>query len=374
MLRLLITLVLGLVCAGPVLANDLGEVSVPMPNGTQGDDVRQAALQQGLERVIARLTGQNPSQVDGVPGVAQALKEPDKWLLRYGYESAGKQGEPPQLKATFDADALADYLAGQGASVWSGPRPSILVWLVDEGNGQGRMVGAGDELATTVNQDAADQGLQVTLPKWDDQDRNTLSVSDIRGHFDDPLMDASQRYGSNWVATGVIYGGRHPTINWRLLNDGDTVTEKRDRVDSKDDALKAMMVGIGKTLADRYRVSGGGAGRQDWVTVRGVNSLKAWEDLKQRMVALGAVSAVGLRQADGDQLSLSVDFAGSRTQLARALGSLPALRPCAAPNGADGAAQSPPRSTAGVVGSSSGSAGSDAGAAGVAMPITFCER
>ncbi|HCK27287.1 MAG TPA: DUF2066 domain-containing protein, partial [Alcanivorax sp.] len=66
--------------------------------------------------------------------------------------------------------------------------PPVLVWLVSEGTGQGRMVAAGDPLAEKLTSAAARRGVSLTLPEWDQRDRDTVAVADIRGRFDGPLL------------------------------------------------------------------------------------------------------------------------------------------------------------------------------------------
>ncbi len=384
MFRLLIAAFLAIAVACPALAGDLGQVQVPMPDGSQGDSTaRQAALQQGLEQVIARLTGKSVDQVSHLPGAAQALAEPDKWLLRYGYES----GDPPVLQARFDADALAGWLAQQGVAVWSGPRPPVLVWLVAGGSGRGHMVSANDPLASVITQAAAQQGLTVILPAWDQQDQSALTVTDVRGHFDSPLLKASKRYGTDWIATGVIYrgtgnGGAQATVNWRLLHNGNDIADQRFSAASGEAAAQAMVGGIGDALVARFRVvGGGGVDRANPVIVHGVDTLQKWVDLKKDLLALGTISAVDLRQADGDTLRLAVDFAGSRDELAQTLTRLPTLQVC------DQSGAVPPRATAASGTDTTGrstaapdasSATADAAPATAAKPapaaLVFCER
>lgn len=375
MFRLLIALFLAVVAVGPALAGDLGQVQVPMPDGSQSDAARQAALQQGLEQVIARLTGKSADQASSLPGVAQALAEPDKWLLRYGYES----GDPPVLQARFDADALAGYLAQQGIAVWSGPRPSVLVWLVDGGSGRGHMVAASDPLAAVITQAAAQRGLTLILPAWDQQDQSALTITDIRGRFDSPLLKASKRYGADWIATGVIYrgsgnGSPRSTVNWRLLHGGSDIADQRQTAASDEAAAQAMIDGIDAALVARFRVVGGGSDHSNPVIVQGVDTLQKWVDLKKSLLALGTISAVDLRQANGDTLRLAVNFAGSRDELAQTLSRLPALQVCDQP--ATVPQSKTPASSTGTEDSTATppTSASTPAASPVPAALVFCER
>ena len=316
----------GLLAANSAAGNDLGRVRVPLPNGVDSaahpDQARQAALRQGLEQVIGRLTGQSPASDQ--PGAAAALENPDRWLLRYGYED----GPPRQLMAVFDADALGDYLAGQGASVWRGPRPPVLVWLVDQGSARGEMVSAGERTAALLEQAAVERGLVLTLPKWDEAEQRSVTVADVRGRFDGPVLDASRRYGVAWVATAVIYGGG-TTINWRLLHGGEAVAQGREPVDSKAHALDRLAAGIAQAMTQRYQAGGAsGGGDRTNLVIRGVDTLAGWHHLQQQLDQLGAVRAVALRVAHGDELRFAVDFSGPRDQLAGLLDGIPGLNRC----------------------------------------------
>jgi uncharacterized protein len=356
MYRLLLGLIVGFLCASSVFAADIGEVSVPLeseqPRGVQA---REQALRQGLETVVRRLTGRD--QVAELPGVAGVLEDPSRWLMRYAYEG----GTPPRLRAAFDDRALVRHLSDQGAPVWSGERPPVLVWLVSEGAGRGRMVAAGDPLAEKLTAAAARRGVALTLPEWDARDRDTVAVADVRGRFDGPLLQASRRYDATWVATAVLYDsgqGGATTVNWRLLQDGDAVANSRDRADDTGAALDRLVAVIADRIADRYSVSaatGDGGGEVDvagpspsapttdalidrsgWITVRGVRRLSDWQRLRQALSDLGPMRSVALRVASDDRVQFEVDFAGGRPQLIRSVTGVEGLSECEAP-----AAQSP---------------------------------
>ena len=251
MYRLLLSLVMVLLAATPAWASEAGQVSVPL-RGEQprGDEARQAALRQGLETVITRLTGRD--RVADLPGVAEALDAPQRWLSRYSYQP----GEPPRLSAVFDDRALTHYLADRGAPVWGGSQPPVLVWLVTEGTGRGDLVTAGDPLAERLADVAARRGVTLVLPEWDQRDRDTVTVADVRGQFDGPLLQASRRYDTDWVATGVLYDGAATTLNWRLLEGGEAVAGERARAEGTDAALDAFIAALSDQMAERYAVGG----------------------------------------------------------------------------------------------------------------------
>lgn len=346
MYRLLLGLIVGLLCASPVFAADAGEVSVPLKGEQpQSAEAREQALRLGLETVIRRLTGRD--QVADLAGVADALADPSRWLMRYAYEG----GTPPRLRAVFDDRALVRHLSEQGAPVWSGARPPVLVWLVAEGAGRGRMMAAGDPLAERLTSAAARRGVSLILPEWDARDRDTVTVADVRGRFDGPLLQASRRYETDWVATAVLYGSGQDgdtILNWRLLHEGDAVASSRDRAGGTDAALDRLVDVIADRIAERYSVDSanrndqtapaeaGPAGKalvdkSGWITVRGVRSLSAWHRLRQALAEMAPMRSVALRVASDDRVQFEVNFAGGRSQLIRSVAGVEGLSECQDP-------------------------------------------
>lgn len=346
MYRLLLGLIVGFLCVSPVLAADAGEVFVSLEGEQpQSAEAREQALRQGLKTVIRRLTGRDP--VAELPGVAGVLENPSRWLMRYAYEG----GAPPRLRAVFDDRALARHLSKQGAPVWSGQRPPVLVWLVAEGAGRGRMVAAGGPLAERLTSAAARRGVSFRLPEWDGRDRDSVTVADVRGWFDGPLLQASDRYDTDWVATAVLYEGGQAgtTLNWRLLHEGEAVASSRYRADDTDGALDRLVEVITDRIVDRYSVSSAAdraadtnpsspvsttdalVDKSDWITVRGVRSLTAWHRLRQALAELLPMRSVALRVASDDRVQFEVDFAGGRSQLIRSVAGLEGVNECGEP-------------------------------------------
>ncbi len=341
MTRLLCCVLLLLALAPGAGADTLGQVSLPVNDGPGGEAPGDEALRAGLETLTRRLTGR--AEVADLPGVAGALAAPDRWLQAYRYQ---QEGDATRLELEFDGAALRRYLANQGAPVWRGEPPTVLVWMV-AGSGRGSVVSAGDDLADAMTDVAAQRGVTLRFPAWDEQDREGLTVADIRGRFDEPVLAASRRYGSDWVATAVLYDGRQETLNWRLMEGRETVTQDRDNgergallsgmvtavadtlnerysneVRSADGqrtgpspALPATSVGTGPVMADGSAPSATGPDSFDDMTllaVRGVSSLRDLTALRQALSQAPGVASVEVRSLDGDQVLIQLSPAGLR--------------------------------------------------------------
>ncbi|KYZ86046.1 hypothetical protein A3Q32_19150 [Alcanivorax sp. KX64203] len=339
MTRLLCCVLLLLALAPGAGADTLGQVSLPVNDGPGGEAPGDEALRDGLERLTRRLTGR--AEVADLPGVAGALATPDRWLQAYRYQ---QEGDATRLELEFDGAALRRYLANQGAPVWRGEPPTVLVWMV-AGSGRGNVVSAGDDLADAMTDVAAQRGVTLRFPAWDEQDREGLSVADIRGRFDEPVLAASRRYGSDWVATAVLYDGRQETLNWRLMEGRETVTQDRDSGE-RGALLSGMVTAVADTLNERYgdeirtadgqqkdpptalpttsvgtgpAVAGGpapsatGPDSFDDMTllaVRGVRSLRDLTALRQALSQAPGVASVEVRSLDGDQVLIQLSPVG----------------------------------------------------------------
>ncbi|KAF0806876.1 hypothetical protein A6D6_01240 [Alcanivorax xiamenensis] len=342
MTRLLCCVLILLALAPGAGADTLGQVSLPATQGAGGEAPGEEALRDGLERLTRRLTGQ--AEVADLPGVAAALEAPDRWLQAYRYQ---QDGDATRLELEFDGAALRRYLANQGAPVWRGEPPTVLVWMV-AGSGRGSVVGAGDDLADAMTDVAAQRGVTLRFPAWDEQDREGLTVADIRGRFDEPVLAASRRYGSDWVATAVLYDGRQETLNWRLMEGRETVTQDRDSGE-RGALLSGMVTAMADTLTERYgdevRAAAGGQANppaspptsspatpadggpmvagapvtptgpdsfddMTLLAVRGIGSLRDLTALRQALSQAPGVASVEVRSLDGDQVLVQVSPAG----------------------------------------------------------------
>jgi hypothetical protein len=324
-MKVWLSLIIGMCCSAAVWAQELGEARVPVED--RSTEVRAEALSAGLDQVLVRLTGSRDlaslAMLDGV------RSQPSRWTQRYSYE---QQDEQLLLLARFDSRALLAALEKAGAPVWGTTRPQTLTWLVIQRPGMGELVGASstDPVAESLRQAAVARGLPLRLPEMDDTDNGLISVADIRGHFDQVLFRASERYDTSLRLAAVLYTGTEPQVRWRLYRDRELLEQGEYAAVDEADAMVRLVDQVTDRLSALYVVRGGTAETLA-LEVRQVARLEDWSGLQRYLQSLSGVTEVRLEQMAGDQLRFLVGFSGSVEQLRRLLALNRHLQPCEVP-------------------------------------------
>lgn len=310
----------------------LGFAEVPVMDRSAG--ARADALAQGLDQVLVRLTGSR--HIEAVQGLASVRNNPSRWAQRYSY---GQDEEGAStLSARFDVTGLLSGLQSAGVPVWGQTRPDVLVWMVIQRPGSGQMVAREmtDTAAQALKRGGQDRGVPLLLPLMDGQDRGAVSVADIRGHFDNVVRQASERYQAPLRLSAVLYTGSQPQIRWRLFRGTEMLDSGEMTASDEGEVVTAMVDRIADRMAAVYVISAG-SGEALTLSVQGVNTLQQWNALQGFVAKLTGVEDVRLVQLDGSLARFSITFSGSVEQLQRLLALQSGLVPCANDGGNVGA-------------------------------------
>ncbi len=189
-------------------------------------DVRWGALKQGMDEVFVRISG------DSV--IMDKLKRPaaSTYVKQYSYEPVpvstttgpvtNEAGEvlTHRIKIQYNGSAMEKYLLDNGFPVWGKHRPDVVIWLaVRDGTNEYVLKDADQSLLkTAANEALSRRGIPRRWPLYDYKDRKKLSVADIRGGFNDQVVNASKRYSRGPSLTGsIIWNGKQWQSSWNLL-------------------------------------------------------------------------------------------------------------------------------------------------------------
>lgn len=182
-------------CCLPALAQSVFEVTLASP-----PDDREQARAQALDIVLARLSG------------AEAR---DSWVQDEVRQDMTpyleSESASPGYRAVFNQSALQALLSSARLPFVTAPKPPILVWLSEQGQGRNQ--------ADSAWQTASAQFQQPLLwPLWDLDDHQALDAR--AAAFDHAaLRAASQRYGADyWLA--LVEPGATPVdvLHWQLFS------------------------------------------------------------------------------------------------------------------------------------------------------------
>jgi uncharacterized protein len=316
--------VLLLVCSAGVLhASPLGEVRVAVAD--RSTEARQKALSDGLRQVLVRLTGDRASASD--PTLAPLVNDASRWAQQFAYETTP---DSLILAIRFDVPVLMRQLEQRGAPLWTLSRPDTLVWLVIQRSASGEILSrqTTDPATRALLEAASARGLPVVMPAMDAEDLAAVQPADIRGHFDQVLMRASERYRAPFVVAAVLYPGAAPQLRWRLLHQ--QRVEETGQIDAADEqeAMRLLMDRVTGLIAPRYVIRPGEAVAQRLV-IDGVGSLDDWRAVTQHVQSLAGVGDFRVASMAAQRLVLDLTFSGRPEQLEALLSLDPRLARCA---------------------------------------------
>lgn len=314
--------VLALVClltagfTGALQAAGAGLHEATVPVQDRDRPARQAGFEAALDRVLLKLTGDR--QVLRDPRLDDIRSAASRYVQRFRYVDLG-DGQPG-LEVLFDGAALERQLISRGLPVWGADRPAVLMWVGAIHQGQRVVLGGEDgrELRETLERVAGERGLRLVFPVMDLQDQSAVSYADLAGGFNEPVIQASTRYGSRFVLAahvqrrGNLWSGR-----WRLMGQDfqeDYTAEGETPEAALDEGLQRVADALGRRLA----IAGLMASEDHvLVTVDGVQSLADFQAVSQYLAELSVVAEIRPHRLEAGQAVFITRLRGSPRDLER---------------------------------------------------------
>ncbi len=238
----------------PAQLDDLFDASVPVAGKESGN--REGGLRDALLAVLVKLTGRRDIAED--PAAANLLGRGRSFLQRYTYEERENPPDPEDifaqpvkevlLHAWFDAVALQRAVRVAGLPLWGRERPTTLVWLAFETDGNRVLFSshtAGNldlltkddvfENPVTIIQQSIEEatsrrGIPWQFPFLDDEEKAVIGFTDVWGGFSERILAASERYATYGILAGnIFYAGEdrwsarwvlyteHSETQWQVL-------------------------------------------------------------------------------------------------------------------------------------------------------------
>lgn len=187
-----------------------------VPVADQTAESRQIGVQDALEQVLIKLTGN--SNIIWVPSLQSFLANPDRYVSSIGFSrlpDAGLGLEPGVesglgLAVSFARQAIDQIIRQAQLPVLPSNRPRLLVWIVRDDTDKGRGF-INEHSPSGIEQgssplDHFDQAMQIrgipyVLPAYDLEDQLSLSVNEAWSLNADLIDNASNRYETDgWLA------------------------------------------------------------------------------------------------------------------------------------------------------------------------------
>jgi len=291
----------------------------------------QQGLSQALAQVVVKVGGQKSLLQQ--PAVAAAMRDPNRFVLQFGYEAGTKSGAPQMLAASFQPEAIKQLLRGSGLPIWPENRPVVLVWLlVDDGGERGIVAGERrPEIAQQLKEAAQARGIELRLPLGDTEDKMAIGENELWQLQRSAVEHASARYGNNTILYGrlAINSAGHLQGNWQLLH----LDALRGFDGAGNEVAQYLQNGIDSMadwLATKYAVTtqtgGGGAVT---LVVENIDSYPQYAAALNYLQKLEAISHVSVQQAHGSEVQFAATVS-DMTQFDRIIALDHRLEPLAA--------------------------------------------
>jgi uncharacterized protein len=306
-------------------SSSLYTARVPVEPGSPQS--RERAYEAALSQVLMRITGQQnalpPEQIK------EWFPNPARYVMQY------RPGEDETLWVTLDGATLERVLRDAGYTVWGADRPLTLVWIaVDWGEGEREIVAADDPernlaearsidrnrlLRERIQDVALERGLPIAFPLLDAEELELVSFSDIWGGFNEPVLEASRRYGANSVLVGRVRADTVERNRWSYFFGG----ERREWTGEPEEAINMLA----DTLAEQFAVSGDAPLESISLTISGIDSVEAYGKVHSFMQNLQGIEHLAIDSVSGDRIRYQVEAHGGRERLERTLGFSRMLEP-----------------------------------------------
>lgn len=298
------------------------EVSVPSKDAKQ----RDLALGAALRDVLVKVSGRRDPK--SYPGIVQAMSSPGRYVEQYRYrtlavETLGETELPTgelRLWAHFDESAIGRLVLGAGLPAWGRIRPSVLVWLALESQGERDLVGVDDSATVTrvIRDVAALRGLPLVIPLLDLEDRSRLGAGDVWMAFREKILAASSRYQPDTILTVNAYpqGADLWEARWRLYAGEGFADDWTTRGPLLDAVLEAGMNDAADRLAQRFAgTPGNTAEAAVGLHIAQVRTLADYARVLAYLQSLDGVSRVDVTGAAGDRVSFHLKARGGQPAL-----------------------------------------------------------
>jgi hypothetical protein len=289
--------------------------TVEVPLDPDDPNAQRNAYQQALRQVLVRVTGSNA--LADSEEMETLFPNAARFVRQY------RPGPEGTLVVSLDGPAIERVLRDADATIWGSDRPLTIIWLaVDWGLGDREIVAADDPdrapgdgrsidrnriLRERVQAVAERRGLPVVFPLMDVEDLRNIGFIDIWGGFDEPLLEASTRYGAESVLVGRIRPDDLQPPRWTWYFDDQRFGwpgQPEESIEQLADALAARDAISGSQEVETIRV-----------TISGIDSVAGYAEVQRYMQNLRIARRLAVRSVSGDSIIYDVDVQGGMQRL-----------------------------------------------------------
>lgn len=226
---------------------------------------------------------------------------------------------PFLLEVNFSAKALEKNMINFGVPIWGNVRPSILLWIAIEADGQRQLLGQTNphSLLESLESQANRFALPIIFPAADQIDRAAVNISNLWGLFPDAIDQAKARYVADGQLMIRVYRSLANTwnANWQMSVSGASYAASISDVDLET-VSETIVSYMARVMADRFAIQPGlvQSESQLLIEVSDVKTFKDYIELQTFLETLAPVKSITINWVEGTTLSLSLALNSEATQ------------------------------------------------------------
>ena len=289
-----------------------------------------------LKQVLVKVSGN--SEIAKLNESQLLLKKTESLLSQYGYQTSLNTR---YFTAVFDKHKINQALKEMQQPVWGGTRPTTLVWLIRDGDGERQLVSdhmlsrrVDSGLSLVFQEQQHNRGISLQFPLMDLEDNLSLSVSDVSGRFYDPIARASKRYGiEHFVIANLKQSSAEKwSLYWELVKSNSFSKQSRvlvsDKISGKKSSLISMMINkVADYYARQYAIlENQGEKFSQTIYIHGINSLAQLTQLNRVLANMLAVASFEVVSIQGSQVTVNIKINGGLSSFKNGLFAQPNLQ------------------------------------------------
>ncbi|WP_333606748.1 DUF2066 domain-containing protein [Arsukibacterium sp.] len=298
----------------PVTASEVANIYLADVSADQPQREWQRAA---LAQVLNRVSGE--SGILERPAIRAELGRAAGYVKQF---EAVRHADGNRIRVLLDAERINQLLIAEQIPVWGAHRPNMLIWLVQQSDGQRQFIrDPEDPVLQPLKQVLSDYALPLTLPLYDIDDLLSLNETDVWAGFWTQIQQASQRYRPDEVIILMLEQRTSSVeepwrLNWQRQQQGRTLRGELAAADASE-LLALYANSLVAELAAQYAVLPKPENSQ-LLTLQ-IDGSMSWQDLlaleRSFSQILGVTDVtVNRYQADFSQISLRADISAEQLQ------------------------------------------------------------
>ena len=289
----------------------LYQVSVEVKDQTPS--TRWKGMLTGFKEILIRKSGSG--RVLSTSEVKQAYRKVSAYVQRFQYAAneAEDAQQPFLLHLDFEPRLIDELIQEAGMPIWGSNRPVTLLWLAMEKDFQRNIVKeeeSQDSISQMIKANALRRGIPVILPLMDLEDELSVSISDVWGRFNSPIVEASRRYAADSIVSGRINKiGEFWQAKLSYISQD---SEKPMEFEAEsEEALMAMLSNqIAENLCEKYCVVQEVVSRMITMQISGVGNFANFKKVEQYLADLSSIRKVEVDRIAATHVRFKVALLG----------------------------------------------------------------